>query len=67
MSSRTSARGKFTDPVRISLLETDADELDSDMAGLKAQINRLTWTLAGAAVTMATASVLFALNLSVMN
>ena len=63
MISRNAARVGYDEATRISLLETDVDKLDSDIFGLKAQISKLTWSLAGAAITMGTTSILFAANL----
>lgn len=63
MPPRTEARAAFEERVRIALLETDMDEVDESVFAVKGRIDKLTWTIGGAAITLATSSVLLAINL----
>ncbi len=65
MTSRQEARSQFDEKTRLALLEADADNVHADVASLRAVINRLIWSIVGATFTLATATVLFALDLVV--
>lgn len=47
----------------MSLAETDLDSLEDVVTGIQEQIRRLTFAVVGAALSLATASVLLGLNL----
>lgn len=64
-AARADERGGFEDAVRIRLLETDMDEVETDVNGIKTRIDKLTWAIVGAALTLTTSSVLLAINLAV--
>lgn len=58
-------RKKFTPEVRLSLLETDMNQIESAVAGVQSGLRRLTMAIVGAALSFATAAVLLAINLAV--
>jgi len=63
---RTHARKEFDDGVRVTLLESDADEFEMKVVGLQKSMQRVTQSLVATAITLATSSILMALNLVVM-
>ncbi len=56
-------RQTFDLDVRMSLSEGDLDDFDKVLIGIQEQITRLTFAVVGAALSLATASVLLGLNL----
>ena len=65
--SRSEARAQFDNDTRVTLLESDADALENAVVGLKQTISKLTWSVVGAALSLTTASILLAVNLSLIN
>jgi len=62
---RTAERSTFPDPIRIQLLEQDADEADASWEALRVEIAALRQVLVGILVAVTTASILLAVNLVV--
>ncbi|KAA3641175.1 MAG: hypothetical protein DWP92_01630 [Armatimonadetes bacterium] len=63
--ARQTSRKAFDDSTRLSLLETDADEMAADIAAIRTLLQRLTWAIVGAGITFSTSSILLAINLTV--
>jgi len=57
------ARKDFTTETRITLLEGDADNIEVTVAGIQKSMQRVVSALIGATITLATSSILMALNL----
>lgn len=62
---RTEARASFTDAQRIQLVEMDLDKGDERFNKIAAEVAGFRKILTGILISMATASVLLALNLAV--
>ena len=62
---RAHARSGFDNETRVTLLEDDADKIESTVVSLQKSMQRVSSALIGAALTFGTSAVLFALNLIV--
>lgn len=64
--NRTQTRSAFDIPVRLVLIESDMDAVEGDLKdgldGLRAEIKNLSRVLIGILISLATASVLLAIN-----
>ena len=63
MATRTEQRGMFAPEVRLALVEADLDEFDGVSANFASEIKRLRLSITAFFVSLATSSVLLALNL----
>lgn len=63
MATRTDQRGTFTHDVRIALIEADLDEVDLVASDFASEIKRLRLSITAFFVSLATSSVLLAINL----
>ena len=61
--SRTGQRREFDSEVRLALLETDADEADTAVDGLRQELKATNRILLGLLVSVSTAAILFAVNI----
>lgn len=61
--TRAHARKDFNQDTRLTLLETDADDMEGYVAAIQQSIARLTRYLTTAAITFGTSAVLLAVNL----
>ena len=64
MATRTEQRGMFAPEVRIALVEADLDEFDGISENFASEIKRLRLSITAFFVSLATSSVLLALNLA---
>lgn len=64
-ANRTQTRTQFDATTRISLLETDVDEMEEGIRELVAELKRLRITISSFFIALATAAVLLGLNLAV--
>lgn len=64
-TARTVARSTWEIPVRVGLLEADADEHDNVLEQMNERIGKMLWAMIGILVSTTTAAVLLALNLAV--
>ena len=62
--ARGEAREGMGVEVRIRLLEVDADDFDSAIEAINERLMKLTWAVTGAALSLTTASIMLAINLS---
>jgi len=60
--SRQTARAAFDIDVRLTLLENDADDRETEIIALRQSINRMTGALMAAALTFGVMAVMFALT-----
>jgi len=65
--SRHAARVGFDAGTRINLLETDMDNLESSLGGVKDELRRMSRRLTGVMISLSTASVLLAANIVFSN
>ncbi len=63
--TRVEERRDFDIPVRVALAESDLDRNDQGMAHIAAEVKALRNVLVGILVSIATAAVLFAINIAV--
>ncbi len=63
MMSRAHERKGFDQETRVTLLEGDADTIEVTVAGIQKSMQRVVSALIGATITLATSSILMALNL----
>lgn len=63
LTTRHEQRSGFDDSTRITLLETDCDDFDRRMIGVKDELRKLRQTLIGFALALALAAVAGAANL----
>ena len=61
--SRVRDRKEFNTDTRVTLLESDADDLEITVAHIQRSMSRLSTTFIGAAITFGTSAVLLAANL----
>lgn len=64
MTTRTDARHRFEDNVRIQLLEQDADILDSRFASIDAKLSRIFWVSFSALLTFTGSAILLAYTIA---
>lgn len=64
-ATRTEARKGFTQLVRLSLLEADADTLDHAITELNARLGKILWAVIGVVISTSTGALMLALNLIV--
>jgi hypothetical protein len=62
---RTAERRGEEIPVRLMLLEGDADRVDTQMTEMNDRIGKMLWAMVGILISTTTAAVLLALNLAV--
>lgn len=63
--ARTAERRGEEIPVRLMLLEGDADRADSELAQMNDRIGKMLWAMVGILISTTTAAVLLALNLAI--
>lgn len=63
--ARTAERQAFEVPVRVSLLEVDADRHELELVTLNDRLGKVLWALLGILISTTTAAVLLAMNLAV--
>lgn len=63
--ARTADRRNEEVPVRLMLLEGDADRTDSQLTEMNDRIGKMLWAMVGILISTTTAAVLLALNLAV--
>lgn len=64
-TARTISRAGWELPVRVGLLEADADEHDNVLDQMNERIGKMLWAMVGILVSTTTAAILLALNLAV--
>ena len=64
--SRVGERKDFDVPVRTTLLESDADKLEEGLEGFRLELRGIRNVLVGLLISIATAAVLLAINLMVV-
>lgn len=65
MTARSEARARFDHETRLSLVEQDADELETGIAAVAERLSKILWALVGLLITVTTSSIFLALNLVV--
>lgn len=61
-SHRHTTRKEYDVTVRLSLLEDDADSHEHEVASLKQSIQRLTYSITGATLSLVVALIMWAVN-----
>lgn len=64
--SRLEERKGFDEPVRITLLESDADKAEEGLEAFRLELRGIRNVLVGLLLSIATAAVLLAINLAVV-
>lgn len=61
--SRVKEREHFGEETRLTLVEGDLDKMDVELRIMNERLQKIIWALVGMTITLATASVMLALNL----